>query len=66
VQLLTLVNPGDEAQVSGGALLGFPEVGIIVGVGVDNTPVCKNNLPIRHHVARKAVRVAVEGILGGC
>jgi hypothetical protein len=65
-QLLTLINSGDEAQVSGAALLGLPEVGIRAGVGVDDAAVGKNNLPVDDIVACKAMRVAVEGILKSC
>ena len=65
-QLLTLINSGDEAQVSGPALLGLPEVGIRAGVGVDDAAVGKNNLPVDNIVACKAMRVAVEGILKSC
>jgi hypothetical protein len=46
--------------------LGLPEVGILDGVGVDDTAVGKNNLPVLDHVARKAMRVAMEGILESC
>ena len=64
--MLTLINSGDEAQVSGPALLGLPEVGIRAGVGVDNAAVGKNNLPVDNIVACKAMRVAVEGVLKSC
>jgi hypothetical protein len=61
--LLTLINSGDETQVSGAAFLGLPEVGIRAGVGIHDAAVGKNNLPVDDIVACKAVRVAVEGIL---
>lgn len=64
--MLTLINSCDEAQVSGGALLGLPEVGILLGVGVYNTAVSKNNLPVHNTIASKTMRVAVEGIQEGC
>lgn len=65
-EVLTLVNSGDKAEVSGAALLGLPEVGILVGVCVDNAAVGKNNLPVLDCVASEAVRVGVEGIPEGC
>jgi hypothetical protein len=46
--------------------LGLPKVGILDGVGVDDTAISKNNLPVLDHVARKTMRIAMEGILESC
>lgn len=60
---LTLVDAGHEAEVARAALLRLPQVCVFLGVGIYHASVGEHNLPVFHHVTRKAVSVAVKRVL---
>lgn len=63
VELLTLVNSCDETKVSRTTLLSLPQIRVLLGVGLHNGAVRKDNFPILNHVACQSVRIAVKRIL---
>lgn len=60
----TLVNAGNEAKVSRATLECFPQVGVLVLVGIDDAAVGEDDLKVGNVVASEAAAVGVEGILG--
>ena len=60
---LTLINLGDEAEVTRTALQGAVEIGIVVLVGVDDRSVSEDHLEVGDGVASETTGLGVEGVL---
>lgn len=59
----TLIDASDEAKVSRAALEGFPQVAVLVLVGVDDFAAGENDLEVGDVVAGEATGIGVEGVL---
>ena len=54
---LALVDSGHKPQVSRATLQGFPQIRVLVLVGVDNSTVGENHLKVGNDIANKAMSV---------
>ena len=59
----TLVHPSDEAKVARAALEGLEEIGMLVGVGVDDGSVGEDDLEVLDRITGEAMSTTVEGVL---
>jgi hypothetical protein len=58
-----LVDSGHKPQVSRATLEGFPQIRVLVLVGVDDATVSENHLKVGDNIASKTTNVGMERVL---